>query len=113
MEANLVEEKNNMIILVPIPEISSGVEVGETVAIISLDMAVVKSISEVTYDINNKGIGNTRVIYHNGSEQYINIKFTKVLSSILNTTSMTIVEHEGLARASEDVASLIQSKINK
>lgn len=104
-----------MLILVPIPALHAGVEVGETVALLSLDMAVVKSISEVVFDDNKnqKQVGNTLVTYHNGSQQYINIKYTKILTAILNTTSITVVEQEGIERASDNVYTLLEDRLKR
>lgn len=99
---NLVEEKNNMIsICTTIPVIRNGVVMDEAVAIINIDMPVIRRIQE---DVETK---NTIIVYHSGQSQNINVPFATVMAHIMEKQQIIVYDPPKVKELSPNVGLLL------
>ena len=95
-----------MLILIPIPVVTAGVETGETVAIINLDFNIIKSIEEVVIEGEES---KTKLVYISGATQSVNIKFTRFMEHIMESEQVKIPNVPKVKAISKDINSLLSS----
>lgn len=91
-----------MIYLVPIPVITGGVIIGDTVGLVSVDFNNIKKVSE---DVDSL---YTVIEYYNGSIQQLNITFDLFLGMVKADNGFALIDIPELCKTSKAVSTFVK-----